>query len=190
MLKQSNQNAALIFGVLLIMAIDFIANVWVGNGNEKKTLGVSNWNKSILIGNESLQIPPLNELFGLKAETSVLEEKERLRLLKEQEDAEKLARELARKNKEKEILSIGEQDIRLFGITFSGEQKFALFNIKSAKNGESVLKLASGELLAVKDETFFIRIEDVRHDSVQLLIENTQTQEKNIINLAMFKYEL
>ena len=188
MLKVNNTAQVVFIGFGVLLLAEFFINVWIGFDAGKKNLNVDGWDKSVLSAKSEIELLPVNEVFGLKAEVDA--QAEALRKQKEKDEAERLAREKAELEKRKqEVLTIGEENIRLFGITFSGEQKVALFKIKGMQGNERVLKLVAGEELSLKDNAFVIRIEHVSFDSVQLQVENVKANDQQVISLAMFNYE-
>ncbi len=186
MLKISNRSQVLFSGLVILLLMDFFLNVWVGSGVGTKKLGVDDWDKSALARKSSFELFPVNAFFGLKPEVNA----EVLRIQNEKDEADRLAKLKAEQDKEKrEVLTIGKEDIRLFGISFSGDKKVALFKISGVQGNERVLKLAAGEELAIQNSAFTIKIEQIEFDSVQLKVENVKAHNKQVFNLAMFKYE-
>lgn len=177
------QATFLVLGVIFIA--DFFTNVWVGDGKSNKNLDVEPWDKSVLSKPESKQVPPVNKYFGLKPEING--EAEAMR--KRREEAERLAREQAKKEEKRpEVLTIGQEDIHLFGVSMFGEQRFALFKVKM-QGDDRILKLRAGDELSIQEQAFTVKVVRVENSSVRLDINNMKTNHQQIFDLALFKYD-
>ena len=173
--------------LVLIVALvtDFFVNVWVGAGNDKRDLKIGDWDSPVSLQHNGDDLPAVNKYFGLKAEVD--EAAEALR--REQEEAERLAQEKAAlEAKKQEVLTIGKEDIRLFGVSMVGTQRFALFKVKG-QGDDRTLKLKAGEALSIRDETFTVKIIKVAESSVRLDIHNIKANHQQIFDLALFTYE-
>ena len=186
MLKNLSNHQLLLGGAGFVLAVEFFINAWVELGESDKSLSLQSWDKSVLVPQETLSLAAVNDVFGLKPEPDPAAEDKR-RAAAEAEAA-RLARELAQQQQQK-VLSIGEDNIRLFGISISDGSHLALLKIDAAA-GDELLSLQKGEAFDIQAGKVVITIDEVLSSEILLTVDNKTNNEKTSFNLVIFNYEL
>jgi len=184
MLKNLSNNSLLLGGAGLVIAVEFFVNAWVGLGERDKSLSLESWDKSVLVPQEALSLAVVNDVFGLKPEPDPVAEDKR----RAEAESARLARELAQQQQQK-VLTIGADNIRLFGISISDGSHLALLKIDAAA-GDKLLSLQKGQAFDIQEGKVVITIDEVLSSEILLTVDNQTNNEKTSFNLVIFNYEL
>lgn len=182
----SIKNVALaVIGILLIA--DGIFNVFIGSGSANKTLAVPEIPEAI-IGSvatpSNFDVDTVDGLFGL---TAVVRSREQARVAL-QAEIDKEAKLAAQEPEQVEqVLVIGEDQFRLFGVSSVGVQQYAIFSIDNSEENSDLLELELGASLELLDGLALLRLERVGVQSVSLLISYVESGEQVHVGLALFK---
>lgn len=187
MLNVNKTGQVLSLLLMTILLADFLANVWVSPGAAKKSLKIDSWDKSLLTKVDNFQLQPVNLVFGLKAEP----DPEELRRQKEREEAERIARENQEQQVQSlDVLTLGEKNIRLFGISIYREGKHAIFSINAPNVSDEAYKLALNESIDIEKGKTKIVLDEIRSDSVKLIVTDNTGQNLAEFNLVIFNYDI
>ncbi len=181
--KSEKHLIPLIFGFALLL--EFVVNVVFGIRTDDRQLQVDNWTRQQQVSSVSSDGFKVNAVFGLKPEVDT--EAEKLRLQREQEAADKLAQEKARKKAEEE-LKIGEENIRLYGISVVNNERVAMLSISHSGGSGELFQLKEGESIELQNGRNSVGIEKVLTDSVTLSVTDNKKSTKSSINLVIFSY--
>ena len=182
----SIKNLALaVIGILLIA--DGVFNVFIGSGSGNKTLAVPEVPDALMDGvttPSSFDPDAVDSLFGL---TAVVRAREQARAA-EQAELDKEAELVAQEPEQAEqVLVIGEDQFRLFGVSSVGVQQYAIFSIDNSDKNSDLLELELGASLELLDGLALLRLERVGVQSVSLLISYVESEEQVRVDLALFK---
>lgn len=181
----SIKNLALaVIGILLIA--DGIFNIFIGSGSANKTLAVPEVPNAVMGGvatSRSFDPDAVDGLFGLSAVVSAREQA-RARQAELEKEAELAAQEPVQAE---QVLVIGEEQFRLFGVSSVGVQQYAIFSIDNSDENSDLLELELGASLELLDGLALLRLERVGVQSVSLLISYVESEEQVRVDLALFK---
>jgi len=178
---------ALIFGLIAIVIVaDASINLFVGAGAANKTLDVPEIPKAPLVSvAASANFDPdvIDGLFGL---TAVLKarEQERVKQLALEAENESATQE---PEQSEQVLVIGKEQFRLFGVSSVGMQQYAILSINNAGAESELLELELGETLDLLDGMALLRLERVGVQSVLLRVTYRESEEQMFVDLALFK---
>ena len=182
MLNKVNPNQAVMAGFVLIILIEFLLNVLINDSRGGKTLSVEAWDTSIFAEKTVVTLAPLNALFGLRSEAEIEQEKRA---------AEKAKAEQAQADKDQkpqdEVLVIGKDNVRLFGISLSQDEQVAIISVKNAGKEDKLHNVKQGESLVLHDGKSRLIVEKVLTDAIQVSVINNK-EEKSSFNLVIFNY--
>lgn len=186
MLKNLSNTQLSVCGLVILLVIEFFSNAWIGFGESRKSLALEPWDKSVLNKPPTLVLSPVNDVFGLKPEPDPVAEEQRR--LDAEAEAARLAREM-KERKQQEVIAIGADNIRLFGISIYGGSDVALIKIDGAE-GDKLLSLQRGEVFELQQGKVSITIDEVLTSEILLTIANKTNNESNSFNLVIFNYGL
>lgn len=184
MLKRVSPSQGVLIAFASLLVIEFVANVLLDNTNQGRTLSTDNWNKLIANTPSSEPLAPLNALFGLRSESEL--EQERIKIAEEKAKAEQLKQQQA-KAKADEVIVVGKDSVRLFGISLNGNDKVAIISVKNLSKDDKLTNLKQGESLSLHDGMASLTVEKVLSDSIQVSVINNK-EEKSSFNLVIFNY--
>lgn len=171
-------------GTLLIA--DGVFNVYIGSGSANKTLAVPEIPRAVMGGvatSSSFDPDTIDGLFGLSALVSA-----RGQARAHQAELDKEAEFSSQEpDKTEQVLVIGEEQFRLFGVSSVGVRQYAIFSIDDLDKNSDLLELELGASLELLDGLALLRLERVRGQSVSLLINYVESEEQVLVELALFK---
>ena len=183
--KVSIKNLALA-GIGILFVADGIFNVFIGSGSANKTLAVPEVPSALMGGvttSSSFDPDAIDGLFGLSAVVSAREQA-RAQQAELDKEAELVAQE---PEQTEQVLVIGEDQFRLFGVSSVGVQQYAIFSIDNSGENSDLLELELGASLELLDVLALLRLERVGVQSVSLLISYVESEEQVRVDLALFK---
>jgi hypothetical protein len=183
--KVSIKNLALA-GIGILFVADGIFNVFIGSGSANKTLAVPEVPSALMGGvttSSSFDPDAIDGLFGLSAVVSAREQA-RAQQAELDKEAELVAQE---PEQTEQVLVIGEDQFRLFGVSSVGVQQYAIFSIDNSGENSDLLELELGASLELLDGLALLRLERVGVQSVSLLISYVESEEQVRVDLALFK---
>lgn len=175
-----------IAAISLVLLTDAVVNLFVGTGSASKTLAVPSI-PEVFFANKaastSYDADVVDGLFGLKA---VVLARENARA---QQAAQLREAELANIQPEEpeQVLVIGEDQFRLFGVSSSGTQQYAIFSIDNPNEDGDLLELAMGETIELLNGLALLRLERVGVQSVSLRINYIESKEQVFLDLGLFE---
>ena len=176
--------ALAVIGILLIA--DGVINVFIGSGSANKTLAVPSIPK-VFVANKaastSYDADVVDGLFGLKA-VVLARENARAQQAAQLRDAELANIQL---EEPEQVLVIGEDQFRLFGVSSSGTQQYAIFSIDNPNEDRDLLELAMGETIELLNGLALLRLERVGVQSVSLRINYIESKEQVLLDLGLFE---
>ena len=176
--------ALAVIGILLIA--DGTFNVFIGSGSGNKTLAVPEIPSAQMGGvttSSRFDSDTIDGLFGLSAVVSAREQA-RAQQAELDKEAELVARE---PEQAEQVLVIGEDQFRLFGVSSVGVRQYAILSIDNSDENSDLLELELGASLELLDGLALLRLERVGVQSVSLLISYVESEEQVRVDLALFK---
>lgn len=172
--------------IVILFVVDGIFNVFIGSGSANKTLAVPEIPDAVMgvvTTSSSFDPDAVDGLFGLSVVVSAREQA-RAQQAELDKDAELVAQE---SEQTEQVLVIGEDQFRLFGVSSVGVQQYAIFSIDNSDDNSDLLELELGASLELLDGLALLRLERVGVQSVSLLISYVESEEQVRVDLALFK---
>ena len=172
--------------IVLVLLTDGAVNLFVGTGSANKTLALPSV-PEVFVANKaassSYDPDVVDGLFGLKAVVLARENARAQRAAQEREA------ELAniRPEEPEQVLVIGEDQFRLFGVSSNGMQQYAIFSIDNPNEDRDLLELAIGETIELLNGLALLSLERVGVQSVSLRINYIESKEQVLLDLGLFE---
>ena len=172
--------------IAIVIAADGAFNLFISAGAANKTLDLPEIPEAQLmsdLASTHFDENVVDSLFGLTAVVRAREQERAQQLALEKEA------ELANQEPEQpeQMLVIGEEQFRLFGVSSVGMQQYAILSVNNSGSETDLLELALGGTLALLDGMALLKLEHVGVQSVSLRITYREAQEQLSVDLALFK---
>lgn len=185
MFSSNSPKQVLLLSIMGLLLLEFVINVVLAIQASDRQLNVDNWKTSSQNEKSLGSRVEVNTVFGLKPEVNT--DAEEAQRQKEAENAKRLAAEKAKKKAEEE-LNIGEDNIRLFGISVVDDERLAMFSIRHSSGAGEVIQLKEGEELVLQGGKSILSVGKVLTESVTLTVFSKNKSEKSSFNLVIFSY--
>lgn len=184
MLMKDSSKLYFALTLIVLLLVDFIVNVFILDGNNKKQLEYDEWVKVKAFDGSASNFAATNEIFGVKTE---IDQSQQTALLEQQrKEAERVAAEEAAK-RELEKLNIDEQDISLFGITLQGDLRIALLRVET-ENSNIIHRLKTGDTLQLQDGKVELKIEKIETRKIRVSVKRRVEESLKTFELVIFNY--
>jgi hypothetical protein len=186
MLEKLNSKSWALAVTSLLILTDLVLNVSIGLRTEGKILENPMIPELLVVYNpepRSLNPDILDGLFGLKAVIQAREQA-RVKQLAEANEHDLGVQELVDKE---QVLVVGEDQFRLFGVSSAGMHRYAIFSVSTSAENTDLIELELGGTLELLDGSAILILERVSMQSVSLRVVYVESEEHADIELALFK---
>lgn len=190
MLNANRRVTVAIVTVLILAMIDFMSNVWVSIGSDKDLIPSGNIQSFQSKHAKPRQLPSVNRLFGMPVDEESSNALTKEQLLEQERLAQAQAEKEQRERERQQLLSIGEDNIRLFGVSLSASKSIAMLSVNLMNVNAKMEQRNEGETFYLAEDEIAITLVKVHVDAVDLEIKNSVSGKTDTFKLVMFEYEI